>query len=110
MPAEIHDSLLEISTSDWNSLNQDNNPFTSYAFLSALEESGSIGGDTGWLPKYLLLRDKNNNLAGALPMYEKHHSWGEYVFDWAWANAWQQYGLAYYPKLIVAVPFSPVSV
>ena len=109
MPAEIHDSLLDISTTDWNSLNQDNNPFTSYAFLSALEESGSIGGDTGWLPKYLLIRDKNNNLAGALPMYEKHHSWGEYVFDWAWANAWQQYGLAYYPKLIVAVPFSPVS-
>jgi len=109
MPAEIHDSLLDISTSDWNRLNQDNNPFTSYAFLSALEESGSIGGDTGWLPKYLLIRDKNNNLAGALPMYEKHHSWGEYVFDWAWANAWQQYGLAYYPKLIVAVPFSPVS-
>lgn len=109
MPAEIHDSLLDISASDWNRLNQDNNPFTSYAFLSALEESGSIGGDTGWMPKYLLIRDKNNNLAGALPMYEKHHSWGEYVFDWAWANAWQQCGLAYYPKLIVAVPFSPVS-
>ena len=55
------------------------------------------------------MRDDRNNLAGAIPMYEKHHSWGEYVFDWAWANAWQQCGLPYYPKLVIAVPFSPVS-
>jgi predicted N-acyltransferase len=70
---------------------------------------GSIAGETGWIPRYLLMRDNKGVLAGVLPMYEKHHSWGEYVFDWAWANAWQQCGLAYYPKLIVAVPFSPVS-
>lgn len=109
MQAEIHNTLLDISPDEWDRLNQDGNPFTSYAFLSALEESGSIGGETGWLPKYLCLRDRKGKLAAALPMYEKHHSWGEYVFDWAWANAWQQCGLAYYPKLIVAVPFSPVS-
>ncbi len=109
MQAEIHHTLLDISSEEWDALNLDGNPFTSYAFLSALEESGSIGGETGWLPEYLCLRDSNGKLTAALPMYEKHHSWGEYVFDWAWANAWQQCGLAYYPKLIVAVPFSPVS-
>ncbi len=69
----------------------------------------SIGGNSGWLPRYLLLRDEAGIAVGALPMYEKHHSWGEYVFDWAWAEAWQRCGLAYYPKLIIAVPFSPVS-
>lgn len=109
MRTEVHNSLLDISPDEWGRLNHDNNPFTSFAFLSALEESGSIGGETGWLPKYLCLRDSKGKLAAALPMYEKHHSWGEYVFDWAWASAWQQCGLAYYPKLIIAVPFSPVS-
>lgn len=109
MRTEVHNSLLDISPDEWDRLNHDNNPFTSFAFLSALEESGSIGGETGWLPKYLCLRDSKGKLAAALPMYEKHHSWGEYVFDWAWASAWRQCGLAYYPKLIIAVPFSPVS-
>jgi len=109
MQFEIHNTLLDISPDEWDALNQDNNPFTSYAFLSALEESGSIAGETGWLPKYLCQRDTNGKLVSALPMYEKNHSWGEYVFDWAWANAWQQCGLEYYPKLVVAVPFSPVS-
>ena len=109
MQTEIHNTLLDISPDEWDALNVDDNPFTSYAFLSALEESASIGGETGWLPRYLLMRDNKGILAGALSMYEKHHSWGEYVFDWAWANAWQQCGLAYYPKLVIAVPFSPVS-
>ena len=109
MEIEITDTLLDIPATQWNKLNKDGNPFTSHAFLTALEESKSIGGETGWIPRYLLLWNNNGNLAGALPMYEKHHSWGEYVFDWAWANAWQQYGLAYYPKLVVAVPFSPVT-
>jgi predicted N-acyltransferase len=109
MQIEIANSILGIPAYQWDNLNGDGNPFTSYAFLSALEESGSIGGETGWVPRYLLMRDSKGVLAGVLPMYEKHHSWGEYVFDWAWANAWQQCGLAYYPKLIVAVPFSPVS-
>ena len=109
MQIEIASSLLDVSVADWDSLNLDGNPFTSHAFLSALEESSSIGGKTGWLPRYLLCRNETGALLGALPMYEKHHSWGEYVFDWAWANAWQQCGLNYYPKLIVAVPFTPVS-
>ncbi|MCK5359838.1 MAG: N-acetyltransferase, partial [Gammaproteobacteria bacterium] len=109
MQIEIANSLLDIPVADWDRLNQDGNPFTSHAFLSALEESSSIAGETGWLPRYLLCRNEKGDLLAALPMYEKHHSWGEYVFDWAWANAWQQCGLNYYPKLIVAVPFTPVS-
>jgi predicted N-acyltransferase len=109
MQIEIANSILGIPSYQWDKLNGDGNPFTSHAFLSALEESGSISGETGWLPRYLLMRNDSGVLTGALPMYEKHHSWGEYVFDWAWANAWQQCGLNYYPKLIVAVPFSPVS-
>jgi len=109
MLVKIYQSLLDIPAKQWDRVNIDDNPFTSYAFLSSLEESASIGNKTGWLPRYLVMHDESGNLAGALPMYEKHHSWGEYVFDWAWANAWQQCGLAYYPKLIVAVPFSPVS-
>jgi predicted N-acyltransferase len=109
MEIEITDTLLDIPVTQWNKVNHHGNPFTSHAFLTALEESNSIGGKTGWMPRYLLLWDNNGNLAGSLPMYEKHHSWGEYVFDWAWANAWQQCGLAYYPKLVVAVPFSPVT-
>ena len=109
MLVKIYQSLLDIPAKQWDRVNVDGNPFTSYAFLSSLEESASIGNKTGWLPRYLVMHDNNGDLAGALPMYEKHHSWGEYVFDWAWANAWQQCGLAYYPKLIVAVPFSPVS-
>ena len=109
MLVKIHQSLLDIPEDQWDRVNVDSNPFTSYAFLSSLEESASIGYKTGWLPRYLAIYDDRGNLAGALPMYEKHHSWGEYVFDWAWANAWQQAGLAYYPKLVVAVPFSPVS-
>ncbi len=109
MEIEITETLLDIPATQWNKVNQDGNPFTSHAFLIALEESNSIGGNTGWMPRYLLLWADNGNLAGSLPIYEKHHSWGEYVFDWAWANAWQQCGLAYYPKLVVAVPFSPVT-
>jgi len=108
MQTDIHNSLLGISADEWDAINSDGNPFTSYAFLYALEESECIGGDTGWLPKYLCMRSDDNELLAALPMYEKHHSWGEYVFDWAWANAWQQCGLEYYPKLVVAVPYSPV--
>ncbi len=108
MQTEIIASILDVREADWDAINLDQNPFTSYAFLSALEEAGCIGDSTGWLPQYLLLRE-GDHLLGALPMYAKTHSWGEYVFDWAWAEAWQRYGMNYYPKLIVAVPFSPVT-
>jgi predicted N-acyltransferase len=109
MQIVVTNSLSEIDGEQWNALNADGNPFTSHEFLHGLELTGCVGGRTGWKPHYMVACDDDGNMLAALPMYEKHHSWGEYVFDWAWANAWQQYGLAYYPKLVVAVPFSPVT-
>lgn len=82
-------------------------PFTQLGFLQALEDSGSIGLNTGWLPKYHLVYEQDI-LLGMLIMYEKHHSYGEYVFDWAWAQAYHQHGVEYYPKLLCAIPFTPV--
>ncbi len=89
------------------------NPFLSYAFLHALHASGSAADDTGWQPQYLTLwlddDDGTERLVAALPMYAKFHSYGEYVFDWAWADAYKRNGLDYYPKLLSAIPFTPVS-
>lgn len=82
------------------------NPFLKHAFLAALEDTGCVGGDSGWRPCHLLLSDADG-VAGALPMYAKSHSYGEFVFDWSWAQAYQRHGLAYYPKLLSAVPFTP---
>ncbi|MBW3098506.1 GNAT family N-acetyltransferase [Pseudohoeflea coraliihabitans] len=85
------------------------NPFVSHAFLSALEESGSVAAKTGWLPQHLILRDGAGKLAGALPAYIKSHSMGEYVFDHAWADAFERAGGRYYPKLQCSVPFTPAT-
>jgi len=84
-------------------------PFVSYAFLSALEESQSAIADTGWAPRHLILEDKNGELLGVVPMYIKSHSRGEYVFDYQWADAFAQAGGLYYPKLQASVPFTPVT-
>ena len=83
-------------------------PFVSHEFLSALHETGCASTATGWTPQYLLLR-RNGALAAAMPLYLKTHSYGEYVFDWAWADAYYRHGIAYYPKLLSAVPFTPVT-
>ena len=88
---------------------QVNNPFVSHAFLSSLEESGSVGGRTGWQPRHLLAEDVHGTLLGAAPCYAKTHSRGEYVFDHGWAEAFERAGGDYYPKLQVAVPFTPVT-
>jgi predicted N-acyltransferase len=85
----------------------DPSPFLQYAYLSAMQTSGSACQATGWTPQFLLLENAGELIA-ACPLYLKDHSYGEYVFDWAWANAYQQHGLAYYPKALVAVPFTPV--
>ncbi len=85
------------------------NPFVSHAFLSALEESGCVGGKTGWAPVHVLVEDEAGTLLGAAPCYLKSHSMGEYVFDYSWADAYQRAGGRYYPKLQVAVPFTPVT-
>ncbi|KGF80004.1 hypothetical protein IA69_20475 [Massilia sp. JS1662] len=108
----IVSSLSEIGQADWDALvalQENPNPFLSFAFLHALHESGSATPETGWQPQYIALYDKDEQLAAALPLYVKGHSYGEYVFDWAWANAYQEHGLDYYPKLLSAIPFTPVS-
>ncbi|MDX1709602.1 MAG: GNAT family N-acetyltransferase [Rhodovibrionaceae bacterium] len=85
------------------------NPFLSHAFLSALEDSGSAAGDTGWLPQHLAIRGDDGGLLACAPCYLKSHSFGEYVFDWGWADAWERAGGQYYPKLQSSVPFTPVT-
>jgi len=107
----IVSSLAEIGEATWDALvarQSDANPFLSYAFLHAMHESGSASEDSGWVPQYLTLW-RDDQLVGALPLYLKYHSYGEYVFDWAWADAYRRHGLPYYPKLLSAIPFTPVS-
>ena len=106
----IVSSLAEIGQPAWDGLvaiQDEATPFLSYAFLHALHESGSACAETGWQPHYLTIW-QGDELAAALPLYLKSHSYGEYVFDWAWAEAYQRHGVEYYPKLLSAIPFTPV--
>ncbi|HZT64128.1 MAG TPA: GNAT family N-acetyltransferase [Burkholderiales bacterium] len=103
----VVDTLRGIEPEAWNALAADH-PFLRYQFLHALHETACACADTGWTPRYLTLW-QDASLVGAMPLYEKNHSYGEYVFDWAWADAYHRYGLSYYPKLLSAVPFSPVT-
>jgi predicted N-acyltransferase len=104
----LHPRISHIGAAEWDRCAGDDNPFVSHAFLSAVEESGSAGPRTGWLPQHAAWRDGEGRLLAAAPMYAKSHSYGEYVFDHGWANAFDRAGGEYYPKLQVAVPFSPV--
>ena len=108
LDVQAHDSLESVLKESWDSLNPDNHPFTSYDFLASLEQSGSVGGDTGWQPLYLTAASDTGQMVGAIPLYIKYHSYGEYVFDHSWAHAYEQAGGRYYPKLLGAVPFTPV--
>ncbi len=99
----------EVPAAAWDACARDSNPFVSHAFLSALEGSGSVGEDAGWLPQHLAYHDDEGRLLGCLPLYLKSHSYGEYVFDWAWADAYERAGGRYYPKLQSSVPFTPVT-
>ncbi len=108
MQFEINHSINDILVSEWAALNTSDFPFTSYAFLNALETSGAISERTGWKAHHLVVRE-NNKVIAVLPSYIKQHSYGEYVFDFQWAEAYQRVGFDYYPKLISAIPFSPVS-
>jgi len=101
--------IRDVSASEWDACAGNSNPSVSHAFLAALEESGSVSPHTGWVPQHLLLIAPNGSLIGAVPMYLKGHSYGEYIFDQAWAEAYERAGGQYYPKLLVAVPFTPVS-
>ena len=109
MRVTVHDGIADIGRDEWNNVAGDEYPFLRHEFLLAAEETGCVSERSGWLPCHLSLRHDDGSLRAALPLYEKHHSWGEFVFDWAWANAYQQAGLAYYPKLVSAVPFTPAS-
>jgi uncharacterized protein len=106
--ARIGDGIAGIDPADWNRCAGLDNPFLSHAFLAALEHSGSATAQNGWQPVPILIDDGAGQLAGALPAYAKSHSQGEYVFDHNWADALQRSGGRYYPKLQIAVPFTPV--
>ena len=105
---EILDRLSDISCQEWNALlPADAGPFLCHEFLSALEETGCVGGNTGWQVAHLILKDAGR-LIGAMPLYLKQHSYGEFVFDWSWAQAYEQQGMQYFPKALCAIPFTPV--
>ncbi|HEY2570388.1 MAG TPA: GNAT family N-acetyltransferase [Solirubrobacteraceae bacterium] len=108
----MHEGVGAIAPGDWDALLATQarpTPFMSHAYLHALEASASVGGDTGWQPVTLTVRLRGaGTLVAAAAAYLKTHSYGEYVFDWAWADAYRRYGVPYYPKLVVAVPFTPV--
>ena len=108
MKTEFISSIEAVSPQAWQALWPTDYPFTHHAFLHALELSGSTTSATGWQPCHLLLKD-GGRLVAAMPLFEKTHSYGEYVFDWAWADAYQRGGLPYYPKLLTAIPFTPAT-
>jgi predicted N-acyltransferase len=97
----------DLPASDWQSLATGQDPFISREFLGAAEQTGAASEALGWRPMHLALRDGNNRLAGLLPLYLRHHSFGDFSRDWDWAGAWRQAGLEYYPKLVTGVPFTP---
>ncbi|HSX62467.1 MAG TPA: GNAT family N-acetyltransferase [Tahibacter sp.] len=103
----FHARLADIEPAAWDALRPDDNPFLSHAFLAGLETHGCILPELGWQPHHLTLHD-GERLVGAAPVYLKGNSHGEFVFDWSWAEAYARYGLDYYPKLLCAVPYSPV--
>jgi predicted N-acyltransferase len=101
--------IAEADAAQWDSCAGTDNPFVSHMFLDALEESGAVSGETGWQPQHLVVESSGGALVGAVPCYLKNHSYGEYVFDWGWADAFERAGGTYYPKLQVSVPFTPVT-
>ena len=102
-------SLHDLAPASWDALLPEPQPFLRHAFLSALEDSASLGGNSGWQPAHQVLLDARGQPLAAMPAYVKNHSYGEYVFDMGWADACHRAGIAYYPKLLGAIPFSPVS-
>ena len=103
------DNIGEVAAGEWNAMAGGSQPFLRHEFLNALEVSGCVSAETGWQPCHLLLQDDKGTTVGAMPLYLKSHSRGEFVFDWAWASAYQRAGYDYYPKLLNAVPFTPVA-
>ena len=108
LTVEIVDGLSKVKEEEWNRLTGPDDPFTDFRFLKALETSLSVGPETGWSPCHILVSE-NDSLIAAMPLYAKDHSYGEYIFDWSWANSSHRAGIPYYPKLCSAVPFTPAS-
>jgi predicted N-acyltransferase len=105
----IVDSIASVPAQQWNALETGGNPFVRHEFLLALERTGCVGAGAGWTPCHLLLQTASGEIEAALPLYSKSDSWGEFVFDWSWARAYQQAGVRYYPKLISMPPFTPAT-
>jgi predicted N-acyltransferase len=104
-----HDSIEAIPQAAWNRLTDPDTPFLRHEFLAALERHACVGKGLGWLPHHLALHDSGGELVAAAPCYLKFNSYGEFVFDWAWADAYRRCGLPYYPKLVVASPYTPAT-
>ena len=109
MKLTILQSLADVDPAEWDALVGDASPFLEWGWLASLEESGCVAARTGWLPQHLALRDEAGTLVGACPLYVKGHSQGEFVFDHGWAQAATRAGIRYYPKLLVATPFTPAT-
>ncbi|HHJ15548.1 MAG TPA: N-acetyltransferase [Gammaproteobacteria bacterium] len=109
MKLSIADSIATVSTDQWNAVAGTGNPFLRHEFLAALERNDCVGEHYGWLPRHLLARDDTGQLVGAVPLYLKDNSYGEFVFDNAWADAYQRAGLAYFPKAVAAIPYTPAT-
>ena len=107
------ESIEEIGIEVWNNLAGTDNPFTRYEFLHALESSGSTTAATGWQPFHVLVTESDTEIEiydqpiAVMPLYLKSNSWGEYVFDWSWAEAYARHGIDYYPKFVTSIPFTP---
>ena len=107
MTIKVIENLAEIPAAQWDAL-AENNPFLKHAYLNALQLTGCATAQTGWQTQFITIWD-SEQLIGGMPMYFKTHSYGEFVFDWAWADAYQRHGLRYYPKLVCSVPFTPAT-
>ncbi|MGB1111116.1 MAG: GNAT family N-acetyltransferase, partial [Gammaproteobacteria bacterium] len=104
----VVNSIDRVNARQWNALLQGSPPFLSHAFLAALEHNDCVGETFGWLTRFYLA-ERNGELVGAVPLYVKDNSYGELVFDWAWADAYHRHGLSYYPKMVVALPYTPAT-
>lgn len=111
---KIHSQIADIPPQQWNALVQDNHPFSKHEFLYAMEEQGCVGQKFGWIPCHIGIYQAQTAttedvLIAAMPLYQKYNSYGEFVFDSSWAQAWQQHGMRYYPKLVSATPYTPAN-
>lgn len=109
MNCTIFDHIDAVQPEEWNRLAQDGNPFLRHEFLTALEHHDCVGERFGWIPQHIVVKDADGKVLGAMPLYLKDNSYGEFVFDWGWADAYHNAGLPYYPKLVTAIPYTPAT-